>query len=65
LRLEFSVEEFSSIYYLGSRFLRELVPDPSAYPGYSDPINEVFYGIERRFFGGGGGVQQAYIVRTP
>jgi len=62
LRLEFSVEDFSSIYYLGSRFLRELVTDPSAYPGYSNPINEIFYGIEQRFSGGGFGVQQAYIV---
>lgn len=65
LHLDFSVDEFSSIYYLGSRFLRELVTDPSAYPGYSNPINDIFYGIEQRFSGGGFGVQQAYIVRKP
>jgi len=65
LRLEFSVEDFSSVYYLGSRFLRELVTDPSAYPGYSNPINEIFYNIERQFSGGGFGVQQAYIIRKP
>ena len=64
-RLEFVVEEFSSVYYLGSRFLRELVTDASAYPGYSNPINEIFYDIERRFSGGGLGVQQAYVVRKP
>jgi ubiquinone/menaquinone biosynthesis C-methylase UbiE len=65
LRLEFSAEEFSSVYYLGSRFLRELVTDPSAYPGYTNPINKAFYEIEREFSGGGFGVQQAYILRKP
>jgi ubiquinone/menaquinone biosynthesis C-methylase UbiE len=65
LSLEFSVEEFSSVYYLGSRFLRDLVTDPSAYPGYSNPINEIFYNIERQFSGGGFGVQQAYVIRKP
>jgi len=64
-RLEFSVEEFSSVYYLGSRFLRELVTDPAAYPGYSNPINKIFYDIEREFSGGGFGVQQAYVVHKP
>lgn len=63
--LEFSVEEFSSIYYLGSRFLRELVTDPAAYPGYSNPINEIFYNIERDYSGGGFGIQQAYVIRKP
>ena len=63
--LEFSVEEFSSIYYLGSRFLRELVTDPGAYPGYSNPINEIFYNIERDYSGGGFGIQQAYVIRKP
>lgn len=61
--LVFSVEEFSSIYYLGSRFLRELVTDPSAYPGYSNPINQIFYDIEKKFSGGGFGIQQAYVIK--
>jgi ubiquinone/menaquinone biosynthesis C-methylase UbiE len=60
--LKFSVNEFSSVYYLGSRFLRELVTDPAAYPGYSNPINRIFYDIEKEFSGGGFGIQQAYIV---
>lgn len=64
-QLDFEVEEFSSIYYLGSRFLRELVTDPSAYPGYSNPINKIFCEIERQFSGGGFGIQQAYIIRKP
>ncbi|HMK25863.1 MAG TPA: class I SAM-dependent methyltransferase [Chitinophagaceae bacterium] len=60
--LTFSVDEFSSIYYLGSRFLRELVTNPSDYPGYSNPVNKIFYEIEKEFSGGGFGIQQAYII---
>jgi ubiquinone/menaquinone biosynthesis C-methylase UbiE len=59
--LSFTVNEFSSIYYLGSRFLRELVTDPAAYPGFN-PINRIFYDIEKDFSGGGFGIQQAYII---
>lgn len=65
LKLEYRVEDFSSVYYLGSRFLRELVTDPAAYPGYSNPINEIFYNIERDYSGGGFGIQQAYVIRKP
>ena len=60
--LNFTVEDFSSIYYLGSRFLRDLVTDPAAYPGYTNPINKIFYDIEKDFSGGGFGIQQAYIL---
>jgi ubiquinone/menaquinone biosynthesis C-methylase UbiE len=60
--LAFCVNDFSSVYYLGSRFLRELVTDPTAYPGFSNPINRIFYEIEKEFSGGGFGIQQAYIV---
>jgi ubiquinone/menaquinone biosynthesis C-methylase UbiE len=62
-KLPFECEEFSSIYYLGSRFLRELVTNPADYPGYSNPINEVFFNIEKQFSGGGFGIQQAYVLR--
>ena len=61
--LEYVVEDFSSIYYLGSRFLRELVTNPSDYPGYSNPINKLFYNIEKEFSGGGFGIQQAYVIK--
>jgi len=61
-KLNYTVEEFSSIYYLGSRFLRELVTNPSDYPGYSNPVNKHFYEIEKEFSGGGFGIQQAYII---
>ncbi|MBP6334702.1 MAG: methyltransferase domain-containing protein [Bacteroidia bacterium] len=58
----FTVEDFSSVYYLGSRFLRELVTRVDDYPGYSNPVNEIFYEIEKKFSGGGFGIQQAYVV---
>jgi ubiquinone/menaquinone biosynthesis C-methylase UbiE len=61
--LAFEVVDFSSVYYLGSRFLRELVTDPEAYPGYSNPINEIFFNIEKEYSGGGFGIQQAYAIR--
>lgn len=60
--LLYTVEDFSSIYYLGSRLLRELVTNPDAYPGYTNPINQVFYEIEREYSGGGFGIQQAYVI---
>lgn len=63
MALAHEIVDFSSIYYLGSRFLRELVTDASAYPGYSNPINEIFFNIERNFSGGNFGIQQAVVVR--
>lgn len=60
--LRYVVEDFSSIYYLGSRFLRDLVTDSAAYPGFTNPINKLFYQIQKQFSGGGMGVQQAVIV---
>lgn len=62
LGLRYQIEDFSSIYYLGSRFLRDLVTDPAAYPGFTNPINKLFYEIEKQFSGGGMGVQQAFII---
>lgn len=60
--INFEVIDFSSIYYLGSRFLRELVTIPEDYPGYSNPINKLFYEIEQEYSGGGFGIQQAYVI---
>lgn len=59
----YETEDFSSIYYLGSRFLRELVTDADKYVEFSNPINKIFYNIERDFSGGGFGIQQAVIMR--
>jgi len=61
--IEFECNDFSSIYYLGSRFLRELVTDPSLYAGYSNPINKIFFEIEKEFSGGGFGIQQSYTLK--
>lgn len=60
--LNFQIIDFSSIYYLGSRFLRDLITDPDAYPGFTNPINKIFYEIEKEFSGGGFGIQQAVII---
>jgi ubiquinone/menaquinone biosynthesis C-methylase UbiE len=61
--LAYKCIDFSSVYYLGSRFLRELVTDPSQYPGYSNPINKAFYQLEKDYSGGGFGIQQAYVIK--
>lgn len=55
--------DFSSVYYFGSRFLRELLTDPSKYEGYSNPINREFYELEKKYSGSGFGIQQAYIIK--
>lgn len=60
---DFIIDDFSSIYYLGSRFLRELVTNSDDFPGYSNPINEIFYNIENDFSGGGFGIQQAIVIK--
>lgn len=64
-KLSYHVEEFSSLYYLGSRFIRELVDQTNGDIGdYSSPVNELFYNIERQYSCGGVGIQQAYIINT-
>jgi ubiquinone/menaquinone biosynthesis C-methylase UbiE len=61
--LAYACKDFSSVYYIGSRFLRELATDFESYEGYSNPINADFYELERKYSGGNFGIQQAYIVR--
>lgn len=63
LGLNYHINDFSSIYYLGSRFIRELVTEPDSYPGFSNPINKLFFEIEKKFSGGGMGVQQAVVIK--
>lgn len=62
LKLQYKREDFSSVYYLGSRFLRELVTKVDDYEGYSNPINEQFYNLEKVYSGGNFGIQQAYVI---
>ena len=54
--------DFSSIYYIGSRVFRELVTDYASYEGYSNPINEEFFQVQRKYSGGGFGIQQLYAI---
>jgi ubiquinone/menaquinone biosynthesis C-methylase UbiE len=61
--IEYSIIDFSSVYYLGSRFLRELVTKADDYPGYTNPINKIFYEIEKDYSGGGFGIQMAYVIK--
>jgi ubiquinone/menaquinone biosynthesis C-methylase UbiE len=60
--IKFVIIDFSSIYYLGSRFLRELVTKIDDYPGYTNPINEIFYNLEKDYSGGEFGIQQAFVI---
>jgi ubiquinone/menaquinone biosynthesis C-methylase UbiE len=65
-RLDFKVEEFSSLYYLGSRVLQELLLDVMPpYGDYGSPVNKAFFELEQQFSGGGFGVQQAYVIKKP
>jgi ubiquinone/menaquinone biosynthesis C-methylase UbiE len=60
----FEVDDFSSLYYLGTRFVRDLVvPNIGSAPDYSGEINEDFYQMELRYSGGGLGIQQLYILQ--
>lgn len=63
LGVQFIWEDFSSVYYLGSRFLRDLVTKKEDFEGYTNPINKDFYDLELKYSGGGFGVQQAYIIQ--
>jgi len=63
MNLRYDIEDFSSLYYLGSRLIRELVTDPDSYPGFSNPINKIFFDLEREFSGGGFGIQKAIIIK--
>jgi len=49
---------------LRSRFLRELVTDLAAFPGFTNPINKIFYEIQKHFSGGGMGIQEAIIIKN-
>jgi len=63
MNLRYDIEDFSSLYYLGSRLVRELVTDSDSYPGFSNPINKIFFDLEREFSGGGFGIQKAVIIK--
>ena len=54
--------DFSSVYYIGTRLLRELTTDYKSFEGFTNPILEDFYNLELKYSGGGFGIQQAYII---
>jgi ubiquinone/menaquinone biosynthesis C-methylase UbiE len=62
--LSFQNIEFSSLYYLGSRFLRDLVDDLEDRNNYSNTINSMFSGLEKKYSSSSGfGIQQAFVVK--
>lgn len=65
LGVAYHIVDFSSIYYLGSRLLRELITKPEDFPGFSNPVNELFYKIEQEYSGGGFGIQQVIVIDKP
>lgn len=54
--------DFSSVYYFGSRLLREIITDYNSYPGYSNPINKVFFNLEKKYSGGAVGIQMLAVI---
>jgi len=61
--LSYVKEDFSSMYYIGSRLFRELMTEHEKYEGYSNPINEEFCNLAAKFNGGGFGIQLAYVIK--
>ncbi len=60
--INYKIIDFSSVYYLGSRFLREIVTDYKKYKGYNNPINKEFFKLEKKYSGGDFGIQQLYVI---
>jgi len=58
----YEVKDFTSVYYFGSRVLREIITDYQNYKGYDNPINKEFYSLEKKYSGGDVGIQQAFII---
>lgn len=64
LRYTVSIVDFSSLYYLGSRFIRDLTYKWGGTVGYRNPINKGFFHLEKNFPGVEGfGVQRAVVVK--
>lgn len=55
--------DFSSLYYLGTRFIRELVEDAGEQTkGFSNPFNNEFFKLEQQFNTRDFGVQKAFVI---
>ena len=57
-----SIDRFSSLYYVASRFLRELAIEPGGSPDYNHPINRLAATLPPCARSGDFGVQKAYIL---
>lgn len=57
--MDYEVNNFSSVYYLGTRFLRELISD---HMSYTNPIAENFLDLSYKYSGGDFGIQKMYII---
>lgn len=60
--IEFQCKDFSSLYYLGSRFIRELIPEHKGFVPYDNPINKMFFDLQNNYSGGEYGIQQIYVL---
>ncbi len=56
------VVRFSSLYYVATRFLRELAIEPHEPPDYNHPINEFAAGLTPSSRGGDFGIQKVYVL---
>ncbi len=62
--VEYRVIEFSGLYYLGTRFVRELVANADL-DGFDTPLHGLFGDLEETFDAPGFGIQQAVVIDLP
>lgn len=62
--VDFHVVEFSGLYYLGTRFLRELIADAD-FDGFDTPLHGCFSDLEEAHDAPGFGIQQAVVIDLP
>lgn len=63
LKLSYEIVEYSSLYYLGTRIVRELATNHKSFPGFSNPINGEFARLAQKYPQCGGiGVQQLVVI---
>jgi ubiquinone/menaquinone biosynthesis C-methylase UbiE len=63
--LKYKVEDFSSVYYLGTRLLRDLITDSGDFTSYLNPLNRAFFELEKQFSCRDIGMQKAYVIEVP
>lgn len=62
--IEFYRIDLSSLYYFGSRVFRELIFEAVKDDGYTNPINKVFFELQKQYSSDVGlGIQQMYVLR--